>query len=103
VMLGPRDVGRVTRTGAATAERAAPLGRYVSWTEGRLAFDDTPLELVVAELARWYDVDIRLRGGSDRLVTARVDDEPVEQALAMLAASVGLQLHGSGKHYTLAR
>ena len=34
--------------------------RYLSWSDGRLAFDDTPLPEVAAELGRWYDLDIRL-------------------------------------------
>lgn len=34
------------------------VSRYVSWREGKVVYVSTPLEEMMREMARWYDVDI---------------------------------------------
>jgi transmembrane sensor len=67
--------------------------QYQAWTTGRLVFRDTPLRQVVSELARWYDLDIRLTDpsiGNLRLTTS-FTDQPLSEVLD--AVGVALQVH----------
>lgn len=103
VLLDARDLGRVDSAGSATAHRGVSLDAYVGWTEGRLAFEATPLSVVVAELSRWYDVDVRLDGVAlgTRQLTAEFNGEPLSKVLAMVQASLGVQLRVAGRQYIL--
>ena len=44
--------------GVVRVRSAVAADRYVGWSDGRLTFDDTPLPEAVAEIDRWYDLDI---------------------------------------------
>jgi len=83
--------------------RGVPLDRYFAWTEGRLVFQETPLRDVVAQLDRWYDIEVHLApaGLGARKVSASVEDEPAGDVLTMLAASLDLELSRSGRVFTL--
>src|SRR5579863_5680 len=91
---GVDDVVRV-RSGLAA-------DRYLSWSDGRLAFDDTPLPEVVAELSRWYDLDIRLGDArlASRTLTASFDD-PAADVLVALEGALGIRATRVGRVVTL--
>jgi ferric-dicitrate binding protein FerR (iron transport regulator) len=91
---GADGVVRV-RSGVAT-------DRYLSWSDGRLAFDDTPLPEVVAELSRWYDLDIRLGDPrlASRTLTASFDDPPAA-VLVALEGALGVRVARVGRVVTL--
>ncbi len=76
--------------------------RYLSWSDGRLAFDDTPLPEVVAELSRWYDLDIRLGDPrlASRTLTASFDDPPAA-VLVALEGALGVRATRVGRVVTL--
>lgn len=103
VVLHAGDVGRMTSAAEVAVRRGVALDRYFAWTQGRLVFDNMPLADVVAELARWYDVEIQLQGSSlaDRRLTAAFDDEPVDQVLSSVAASFDLRFDRSDRRYIL--
>ena len=76
--------------------------RYVSWSDGRLTFVDTPLSDAATDIGRWYDLDIRLgdpRLGSKTL-TATFDDPPAA-VLAALEAALGVRAIQVGRVVTL--
>ena len=76
--------------------------RYLAWRDGRLAFDDTPLPAVVAELSRWYDIDIRLGDPrlASRTLTASFDDPPAAVLIALQDA-LGVRATRVGRVMTL--
>jgi transmembrane sensor len=76
--------------------------RYLSWSDGRLAFYDTPLSEVVAELSRWYDLDIRLGDPrlASRTLTASFDDPP-GAVLVALEGALGIRATHVGRVVTL--
>ncbi len=104
LVLGSGDLGRVSAAGAVSRERGVPLDRYFGWTEGRLVFQAARLRDVVAELSRWYDVDIRLVGSGvgDLRLTATFHDQPITEVLALVEASLRLKLIAEGRQFTLA-
>jgi len=94
---------RVSADGALELTRNVSLDRYFAWTEGRLVFRATPLREAVAQLSRWYDIDIRLASnaiGAEPL-DASFQDEPAPEALRIIAAVLKLDVSQSGRTYTL--
>jgi ferric-dicitrate binding protein FerR (iron transport regulator) len=91
--LGPGDRGILSAGGEATAITDVPVDKYLSWTTGRLVFDDAPLRTVIPELARWYDLDIQLNDsslGDERITIVLTTESPDE---AMSAVAKVLDLH----------
>ncbi len=91
VSLSARDVAIVSAAGAALVSHGIDPSTYTAWAAGRLAFDDTPLVDVVADLARRYGVEIRLADVSlaTRHIRAAFPEESVDALFAQLAPAVG--------------
>jgi transmembrane sensor len=102
VTLSPGDLARLDSTGTATVRRVDPAS-YVAWTEGRLVFNGAPLSDVIPQLARWYDLDIRLADSSlwARRLTASFRDQSVSQVLDLMALSLALKVERNGRIITL--
>jgi transmembrane sensor len=103
VLLYRGDLGRIAASGELTAERDVDLDAYFAWTEGRLVFDDTPLNEAVMRLNHWYDLDIRLADSTlTRLrVTAVFTDESASQMLQFLTLPLGLEYEEHGRTIVL--
>ena len=67
VELKAGDRGALER-GAATVERASATPNDLAWTHGRLVFNGAAMPLVVADLKRWYGIDLRI---ADSALAAR--------------------------------
>jgi len=103
LVLTPGDLGRVTAAGRLTVEHVVALAGHLAWTEGRLEFRDTPLREVVVQLARWYDLEVRLAdtGVGRRRLTASFKDEAAPEVLRLIAASLDLRVDRRGGAITL--
>lgn len=60
-VLRPGQQGR-PRPDGTIAVRAVDARSAVAWKEGRFVFDDEPLEGIMRQVARWYDVQVRYEG-----------------------------------------
>jgi transmembrane sensor len=89
-LLEAGSVGHLSASGVPDVVRGIDTTRFVSWTRGVIVFDRTPVREVIAELARWYDIDVRLADEvlSGRTLTATLRD----QSLAEVLRLVGLGL-----------
>jgi transmembrane sensor len=97
--LRPRDRAVIDAHGRATVVNGVALEQYVSWTRGRLVFDDDSVATVLAQLERWYDLDIAADDpslGRER-VTISFDTESAEEALSALAKVLDVRLTWSGR------
>lgn len=70
--------------------RQANVEAAIAWKSGVFYFDDTPFPQMIAEIARWYDIDVRYR-----------DREPAETFSGKMSRNVNLGvlidfLEGSG-------
>src|SRR5207247_4445006 len=76
-LLAAGDLARLGVKGDPKVTRAADTTRLVSWTRGTLVFNRTPMREALAELSRWYDVDLSVASGSadDRTFTATLTDQ----------------------------
>src|ERR1044071_6302467 len=59
VTLRPRERAVLDSAGAKVT-REIRLANYLAWTRGALLFDDVPLTRVIAQLERWYDLEIEI-------------------------------------------
>lgn len=58
VVLAPNQQAVIDKENDDIATRNTPAHLYTSWTKGNYDFRNTPLKDIVAQLSRWYDVDI---------------------------------------------
>jgi transmembrane sensor len=95
VMLDRGDVGTATPEAGLHVLRNVDLAVDTAWTGSRLVFRRTPLRDVIPELARWYDVEIRLADPAlgDRLLTTEDLglDAPRDAVLANIARALQLR------------
>jgi transmembrane sensor len=92
--LGPGDRGILDARGQATLTSDVPLDSHLSWTTGRLVFDDAPLGAVIPQLERWYDLDIELSDASlgDERITIVLTTESPDEALSAVAKVLHLRV-----------
>lgn len=63
VVLSGGDVATVSTSGV-TVRSDTDVAAELSWTSGRLSFNETPLRDAIRDLNRWYNVDIKLASSS---------------------------------------
>lgn len=100
--LSPGELGELVAGSDRVARRAVDLDSYLGWRDGRLAFEDAPLSQIVAQLERWYGTPVRIGDVSlrNRRLTASFRGESVEEVIAVIAASLGLEYAKVGQVYT---
>jgi transmembrane sensor len=99
VVLNARDVGVLAADGSApTVERHAAVEPLVAWQRGELIFEDSQLDSVAAELARWYGVVVRFGDSAlaVRRLTATLHLDDLDEALQILRGSLGVQVQRLG-------
>ena len=96
VVLGQDEVGTLAPSGEVSTARGA--ASYLAWTDGRLAFDDTPLPEALAAIGRWYDLDVRVEGRAlrARTISAEFSLESPDDMLRALALAVNARVERSG-------
>jgi transmembrane sensor len=102
-VLSRGDLARLSTGGRISIEHGVDLGRYLSWTAGRLEFVNVPLRDVLPELARWYDLDIRLATVAlgARPLTASLGTESAPEMLRLLEASLNVRVKQDGRAVTI--
>lgn len=105
LVVRPRQRATITAAGQLVLARDIALDRYLSWTEGRLVFERTPLTEVARRLERWYGIGVRLADPSlgERRLTATLEDESSAEAVDLVATSLGLSVSRAANTYLLGR
>ncbi len=100
--LHPGDFAHLDSAGTASIRHVDPR-QYVSWADGTLAFNGTPLREVLPQLARWYDLDIQLvdTSAAGRPFTGTFRDQSALQVLDLVALSLDMQVQTSGRRLLL--
>ena len=103
VELTAGDMGRLAPNEAVPAVRVVDTAAYTAWMRGRLDFRDAPLSDVVAELRRWYDVDVRIGDASlgAMPLSASFDAESFRQALLVVTTVLPVRASRHGDVVTL--
>jgi transmembrane sensor len=99
LVLHADDIGRIDQLGQASAVHDADVAGALAWTSGRLVFRDAPLRDVIAELGRWYDLDLEVHDSAvaARRLTASFSNESVPLVLERIALSLDLTINSHGR------
>jgi len=75
----------------------------LGWLEGRLVFEKTPLQEIIAELARTYDVSIEVKHSdlNEQTITATFDNLPIETVLASICLTLGVDFKTGVNGYVI--
>jgi transmembrane sensor len=105
VTLGPRDMVRVSDADGPVVRREAPVQRLVAWRDGRLDFDDAPLPDVLAEIARWYGVPIRVADSvlARRTFSSTFPTNDLDEVVDVLELALGADVTRAGDTLVLTR
>jgi len=104
-LLGAGDVGHLTAEGRASVRHHANVAALLGWVEGKLVFEEAPLGRVLLDLRRWYGVqataaDPALAGLP---FTGSLHDVSPAEAIAVVAATLGLEVRRRGAGVVLER
>ncbi|HEY9230462.1 MAG TPA: FecR domain-containing protein [Gemmatimonadaceae bacterium] len=90
LVLGALDIGRVSADGRLSVRHKARVDTELAWMSGRLVFDRMPVSEAIAQINRWYDVDVAL--GDSTLarytLTASLTSESFPRAIKIIAAAL---------------
>ena len=97
------DAGSLTLNGIARVRRHVDVATMLGWVDGKLLFADAPLAEVLADVQRWYGLDVRL--AEARLAslpfTGSLADLPPSGVVDQLAMTLGLRARAEGSGYVL--
>jgi transmembrane sensor len=104
VRLEARDVGLATTAGV-QATRGSATSDDLAWTTGRLVFHNAPIGELVADLRRWYGVELKVSTNDSALLkrhfTGSFASETSSQVLDVIALALGARLDRQGDTATL--
>jgi len=83
----------VAKDGTMSEPAPAEVDQALGWTEGKVDFTNTPLKVVMAEMARWYDLPVTTKDTSlySRPVTMAVALDSKKDAIAALEQSASVK------------
>jgi transmembrane sensor len=104
-LLAAGDLGQLTADGKASVRHGVDVQALLGWTDGKLAFEDAPLRQVLHDLRRWHGVAVRLADSTlaDLPFTGSADDVSPDEALRIVAATLGLRVRQNGPSITIGR
>lgn len=104
-LLTPGLALRVEEDGTLSAPRQVDAARALSWTEGRLVFDDMPLHEVVRTLERRYGIKLKLadQAVAELRLTAEFEQLTKDDVVEFIALSLGIEYRKTPNGFLLTR
>lgn len=105
VILNPSDQAIVSGNTEIQVEKVNTK-YFTSWIDGKLDFNNMPLELVMQRLSRWYDFEYRFENESipGYHFTATFDrDQPISEVLEMLSLTTNVNFKREGSNRIIVR
>jgi len=68
--------------------------KYIAWHNGKLVFDETPMQEVAIQLARWYGIDVTIEDPKimKYRITTTFDNESLHQVMELLKISSPIEI-----------
>lgn len=63
VLLLPGNQAKMDKNGKFTVVKDADITNVMAWKNGLFSFDNAGVQVVMNQLARWYDIDVEYAGG----------------------------------------
>jgi transmembrane sensor len=79
------------------------VNKSISWVNGELSYDLTPLDQICHDMEKWYNVKIMIKTPDllNKKITTSFKDLPVTKVLDMLSVSSGLTYTINGNQITI--
>jgi transmembrane sensor len=98
VTLRPRERAVLDSSGRATVMHDVSLANYLDWTRGALLFDDAPVNRIIAQLERWYDLEIEVDESlANERVTISFMAKSADEAVKALAQVLDVRATRAGR------
>jgi ferric-dicitrate binding protein FerR (iron transport regulator) len=94
VVLRAGDRGEIDGGGTIRAEPGTVTDADLAWTHGSLVFEDATLLHVMADLKRWYGIELQVSDPSleNRHITATFEGESIDRVLNVIGLALGAQV-----------
>jgi transmembrane sensor len=101
-VVRPGQMATLSSAGGPIVSAARNVDALMAFSRGQLVFDNAPMQRVADELARWYDVDVKLASPAlgGRHVTVTFSGESIDEVLRTIALSVGARVEHTGRNVT---
>lgn len=74
---------------------------YLAWKTGRLTFYDTPIAQVCEDLSKYYGVRINAELNDETILTGTFEHEKLEDVLAIIKLSLGVEIREEDGAYSI--
>jgi len=93
-ILKPGDRAVIDKVGNQTNITNEKVEKYIAWHDGKLVFDETPMQEVATQLARWYGIDVEINDPriNKYRITTTFDNESLHQVLELIGMSSPLDI-----------
>jgi ferric-dicitrate binding protein FerR (iron transport regulator) len=90
--------GQQAQVGESVKTVPVDAQKEIAWKNGLFIFHDASIAAIGAQLARWYDLDIEMKGNNSVHYNATIDrSEPIENVLRVLEATQRVHFELQGK------
>ncbi len=97
-ILRPGQQARLGKDGKMTVADHVNTEEVTAWKDGRFQFESATLDLIMRQLARWYDVDIEYRGAISKHFVGTISrNVNLSQVLKMLELTGEVKFIINGK------
>jgi ferric-dicitrate binding protein FerR (iron transport regulator) len=101
-LLKPGQQAVMKGASGITLEDGADMGQVMAWKDGYFWFENTPLRHMMAEAARWYDVEVRYEGRiSEEGFSGKISREAPLSRLLQVLELAGMKVTVNGKTITI--
>lgn len=99
VVITKGQVSVMKENGRPSEPRDGNINDYLSWLEREMYFKNVPLQEVLDQLERWYDIDILLSDESyaSNQVTVFIDNKPIEEIVDVISLMNNFQYKRDGR------
>ena len=103
IVINAMDIGRVSVDGQLSVRRGVRTDGQLAWMSGQLGFDQMDVPEAIAQINRWYGVDVRLGDStlSRFTLTAALTNEPFSRAIQIVASALDARIERRGATITL--
>lgn len=96
-LLSPGEQAGFNKETGVTGVATADTSEVIAWKNEEFAFNDVPIQGIMRQLSRWYDIDVRMDGNiAPRKIRGSISrNYNISEVLNMLVFTAGI-------HYTIA-
>ncbi|SKD05167.1 FecR family protein [Chitinophaga ginsengisegetis] len=99
--LRPGDQAAISNSTGMMSVYAADVAGVTAWKTGFFEFDNANINVIMRQLARWYDIETDTRNADNRLFGGRINRNlPLSEMLKLLEAS-GAKFNLEGRKLTV--